>query len=162
MLNEIQALGTPAPHLGHHDWSLILPEKEIYGACSDQSQCPSNSKCRPSSCDGFLCLCNPGYIASLDRTRCMKGNFISITFYILQKIPNIRPRPKISISEGFKPLRRQARLQSESTVLNKFSCFFSEKVSQCDFSAREGIHTKYQTLFSSKDKSKKSYQLQFY
>ena len=79
MRGDMETLGTPAPHIGHdHDWSLVLPETEIYGACSDHSECPSNSKCRPSSCDGFLCLCEIGFISSTDRTRCMKGKLTNL------------------------------------------------------------------------------------
>jgi len=47
--------------------------RDLYSTCVKHSQCPENSKCRPNACEGFICLCNEGYIASDDRKFCLKG-----------------------------------------------------------------------------------------
>lgn len=47
--------------------------RDLYSTCVKHSQCPDNSKCRPNACEGFICLCNEGYIASDDRKFCLKG-----------------------------------------------------------------------------------------
>ncbi|KAL4216800.1 hypothetical protein ACF0H5_024521 [Mactra antiquata] len=56
-----------------NDWSLILPEKSIYETCSSHSQCPAGSRCRPNSCDGFVCLCDVGMVPSEDRLQCLSA-----------------------------------------------------------------------------------------
>ncbi|WAR29412.1 hypothetical protein MAR_002980 [Mya arenaria] len=61
----------PESSVTGNEWSLILPDKSVYEACSAHAQCPSNSRCRPNSCDGFVCLCDVGFIASEDRLQCL-------------------------------------------------------------------------------------------
>ncbi|KAK3578370.1 hypothetical protein CHS0354_025465 [Potamilus streckersoni] len=49
---------------------------DVYGTCSGHADCPSNARCRPNSCDGYICLCDEGFVASQDRRRCMKASWI--------------------------------------------------------------------------------------
>lgn len=69
--NNVVNRPSPPSVLNANEWSLILPEKSIYEACNSHSQCPGNARCRPNSCDGFLCLCNVGFVASEDRLQCL-------------------------------------------------------------------------------------------
>ncbi|KAL3887156.1 hypothetical protein ACJMK2_027108 [Sinanodonta woodiana] len=63
----------------------IYPDKEmsvktqsaVFGSCTSHIECPKFSKCKPSSCDGFLCLCDSGFIASKDRSSCLRARRIS-------------------------------------------------------------------------------------
>ncbi|XP_069102134.1 uncharacterized protein [Argopecten irradians] len=48
----------------------------VFEQCSRHTDCPDNSKCRPNSCGGFVCLCNKGYISSPDNIQCMKASRI--------------------------------------------------------------------------------------
>ncbi|XP_052085228.1 zonadhesin-like [Mytilus californianus] len=47
--------------------------RELYSSCTQHSQCPEHAKCRPNACQGYLCLCDEGYIASEDRKFCLRA-----------------------------------------------------------------------------------------
>ncbi|OWF36501.1 hypothetical protein KP79_PYT23123 [Mizuhopecten yessoensis] len=62
---------------GSEDYSGLFPLDEgwkmssILGRCFTHAQCPDQSHCGPMACDGYVCLCNPGYVPSDDRTSCL-------------------------------------------------------------------------------------------
>ncbi|CAC5373084.1 unnamed protein product [Mytilus coruscus] len=47
--------------------------RELYSSCTQHSQCPEHAQCRPNGCQGYLCLCDEGYIASEDRKFCLRA-----------------------------------------------------------------------------------------
>ena len=53
----------------------LLISTAIHEVCTSSEDCPAHSTCRPSGCDGYNCLCDKEYVASSDRTICMKGMF---------------------------------------------------------------------------------------
>lgn len=45
----------------------------VFDKCTRHDQCPQNSKCRPTGCDGYTCRCDPNYVHSHNRASCLPG-----------------------------------------------------------------------------------------
>ena len=67
---QIVELGSAATQSSVND---VIKSSAIHEVCTSHSDCPAHSSCRPSGCDGYNCLCDREYVASPDRTRCLKG-----------------------------------------------------------------------------------------
>eukprot|EP00105_Crassostrea_gigas_P035335 XP_019919483.1 PREDICTED: uncharacterized protein LOC105319910 isoform X1 [Crassostrea gigas] len=48
----------------------------VFDKCTRHDQCPQNSKCRPTGCDGYTCRCDPNYVHSHNRASCLPARKI--------------------------------------------------------------------------------------
>lgn len=48
----------------------------VFDKCTRHDQCPQNSRCRPTGCDGYTCRCDPNYVHSHDRASCLPARKI--------------------------------------------------------------------------------------
>ncbi|XP_062593530.1 serine-rich adhesin for platelets-like isoform X2 [Saccostrea cucullata] len=55
----------------------IITDTKIYETCTKSKQCPEHAQCRPQGCKGYSCLCDEGFMATPDRTYCVKASKIS-------------------------------------------------------------------------------------
>lgn len=51
----------------------------ILEKCTRHAQCPANSGCRPSGCDGYTCRCDVNFVYSDDRSHCIPGKLVGQT-----------------------------------------------------------------------------------
>lgn len=58
----------------------------IFEKCTRHSQCPANSGCRPSGCDGYTCRCDVNFVYSDDRSHCIPGMTYMYTYLCLSII----------------------------------------------------------------------------
>ncbi|KAK3095559.1 hypothetical protein FSP39_016105 [Pinctada imbricata] len=58
-------------------YKIIYPDRRFprraFEICTNNTQCPENSRCRPRGCMGYVCICDEGYIASDNRHYCLKA-----------------------------------------------------------------------------------------
>ncbi|XP_061190884.1 uncharacterized protein LOC133199001 [Saccostrea echinata] len=48
----------------------------IFEKCTRHSQCPSNARCRPNGCEGYMCRCVSQFVYSDDRSQCVPGKLM--------------------------------------------------------------------------------------
>ncbi|XP_061190804.1 mucin-2-like [Saccostrea echinata] len=54
----------------------MITDTKIYETCTQPEQCPAHAQCRPRGCKGYSCLCDEGFMATPDRSSCVKASKI--------------------------------------------------------------------------------------
>lgn len=73
LTTPLPSTDTSSPEVFTKIVSLVQSHASIYEICSRHEQCPEHAQCRPQGCKGFSCLCDEGYMASVDKKSCVKG-----------------------------------------------------------------------------------------
>uniref|UniRef100_K1PRW9 EGF-like domain-containing protein n=1 Tax=Magallana gigas TaxID=29159 RepID=K1PRW9_MAGGI len=73
LIKKMTQIHTAAIILGCY---FAIAHALVFDKCTRHDQCPQNSKCRPTGCDGYTCRCDPNYVHSHNRASCLPARKI--------------------------------------------------------------------------------------
>lgn len=62
-------------------WFFVFagsPRRNLLEACSNDAECPQDSRCTIRGCDGSICLCRGNKIPNLNYTKCVSCEYVFI------------------------------------------------------------------------------------
>ncbi|GAB1605811.1 hypothetical protein Ahia01_000863400 [Argonauta hians] len=116
--------------------------RQIYTNCTSHQECPDFAVCSPLACEGYVCICLQGYVASRNATKCIKKSRISERCETSEQCPG-----EFSVCTNNGVCRCAPGLQSvdgmhctvPGTSLYSYSCNATVRCAIPDTTCRNGV-----------------------